>query len=214
MAVSSKTDVELSGELEQIAAAAAERLRALTVGDVEPDADLGRRWVRRRAARSPLACRWPRLRTPSRSARGGRARSWARSFCDAWSTPHAASATPSMSTSRRSFAPGGLASRIATWRLQRRWRMARCARSSPARTRPAASTPRRRRARAGRGSGSSRQTGMGWSMLWAIKRDPPTRQARDRGPRSLSTVAALTAAGARRGSLRRGELTARSRDAD
>ena len=43
MAVSLKTDVELSGELEQIAAAAAERLRGLTAGDVERDADLGRR---------------------------------------------------------------------------------------------------------------------------------------------------------------------------
>lgn len=43
MAVSSKTDVELSVELERIAAAAAERLRALTVGDVERNADLGRR---------------------------------------------------------------------------------------------------------------------------------------------------------------------------
>ena len=43
MAVPSKTDVELSGELEQIATAAAERLRALTVGDVERDTDLGRR---------------------------------------------------------------------------------------------------------------------------------------------------------------------------
>ena len=38
-----KTDVELSGELEQIAAAAAERLRALTEGDVERDTDLRRR---------------------------------------------------------------------------------------------------------------------------------------------------------------------------
>lgn len=43
MAVSLKTDVELSGELEQIAAAAAERLRGLTAGDVERDTDLGRR---------------------------------------------------------------------------------------------------------------------------------------------------------------------------
>lgn len=38
-----KTDVELSGELEQIAAAAADRLRALTAGDVESDANLQRR---------------------------------------------------------------------------------------------------------------------------------------------------------------------------
>jgi hypothetical protein len=38
-----KTDVELSGELEQIAAGAAERLRALTAGDGERDADLQRR---------------------------------------------------------------------------------------------------------------------------------------------------------------------------
>lgn len=38
-----KTDVQLSGELEEIAAAAADRLRALTAGDVERDADLQRR---------------------------------------------------------------------------------------------------------------------------------------------------------------------------
>ncbi len=41
--MSPKVDVELSGELEQIAAAAADRLRALTAGDLERDADLQRR---------------------------------------------------------------------------------------------------------------------------------------------------------------------------
>ena len=43
MAVPPKTDVELSGELEQIAAGAAERRRALTAGDGERDADSQRR---------------------------------------------------------------------------------------------------------------------------------------------------------------------------
>ena len=38
-----KTDLELSGELEQIATAAAERLRAATAGDAERDAELQRR---------------------------------------------------------------------------------------------------------------------------------------------------------------------------
>jgi hypothetical protein len=48
-----KTDVELSGELEQIAAAAADRLRALTAGDRERDADLQRRVAE--AASRPIA---------------------------------------------------------------------------------------------------------------------------------------------------------------
>jgi hypothetical protein len=43
MAARERTDVELSGELEEIATSAAERLRALTGGDVEREADLGRR---------------------------------------------------------------------------------------------------------------------------------------------------------------------------
>ena len=43
MAVRERTDVELSGELEEIATSAAERLRALTGGDVEREADLARR---------------------------------------------------------------------------------------------------------------------------------------------------------------------------
>ena len=43
MAVRERTDVELSGELEEIATSAAERLRALTDGDVEREADLRRR---------------------------------------------------------------------------------------------------------------------------------------------------------------------------
>ncbi|MGA8339777.1 MAG: hypothetical protein WB761_33885 [Solirubrobacteraceae bacterium] len=43
MAVRERTDVELSGELEEIATRAAERLRALTDGDVEREADLQRR---------------------------------------------------------------------------------------------------------------------------------------------------------------------------
>jgi len=38
-----KTDVELSGELEQIASAAAERLRALVAGDAEREVELQRR---------------------------------------------------------------------------------------------------------------------------------------------------------------------------
>jgi len=38
-----KTDVELSGELEQIATAAAERLRALVAGDAEREVELQRR---------------------------------------------------------------------------------------------------------------------------------------------------------------------------
>jgi hypothetical protein len=41
--VPAKTDVQLSGELEQIAVAAADRLRALTAGDLERDANLQRR---------------------------------------------------------------------------------------------------------------------------------------------------------------------------
>lgn len=120
MAVSLKTDVELSGELEQIAAAAAERLRGLTAGDVERDTDLGRR-VGDAASRAIAAgLSLAEIADAERIGKGGRARSWARSFFDGWSAPHAASATPSTSTSRRSSAPGGLASRIATWRLQRR----------------------------------------------------------------------------------------------
>jgi hypothetical protein len=42
-AVRPKTDVELSGELEQIASAAAERLRALVAGDAEREVELQRR---------------------------------------------------------------------------------------------------------------------------------------------------------------------------
>jgi hypothetical protein len=42
-AVRPKTDVELSGELEQIATAAAERLRALAAGDLEREVELQRR---------------------------------------------------------------------------------------------------------------------------------------------------------------------------
>ena len=38
-------------------------------------------WVRQRASALPLGCRWRRSRTPSRSAKRERARSWARSFC-------------------------------------------------------------------------------------------------------------------------------------
>jgi hypothetical protein len=40
MGVPRRTDVELVGELEAIATAAAERLRALSEGDAERDADL------------------------------------------------------------------------------------------------------------------------------------------------------------------------------
>jgi len=43
MAARERTDVELSGELEEIATSAAERLRALTGGDVEREAALRRR---------------------------------------------------------------------------------------------------------------------------------------------------------------------------
>jgi hypothetical protein len=43
MAVRQKSDVELAGELEAIATAAAERLRALSDGDGELEADLRRR---------------------------------------------------------------------------------------------------------------------------------------------------------------------------
>ncbi len=43
MAVRQRIDVELSGELEAVATAAAERLRALIVGDLERDADLQRK---------------------------------------------------------------------------------------------------------------------------------------------------------------------------
>jgi hypothetical protein len=43
MAARERTDVELSGELEEIATSAAERLRALTGGDVEREAELRRR---------------------------------------------------------------------------------------------------------------------------------------------------------------------------
>ena len=43
MAARERTDVELSGELEEIATSAAERLRALTDGDVEREAELRRR---------------------------------------------------------------------------------------------------------------------------------------------------------------------------
>lgn len=42
MAVRLRTDVELPGELEQVASAAAERLRAASAGDVQRDADLQR----------------------------------------------------------------------------------------------------------------------------------------------------------------------------
>jgi hypothetical protein len=42
-AVRPKTDVELSGELEQIATAAGERLRALAAGDLEREVELQRR---------------------------------------------------------------------------------------------------------------------------------------------------------------------------
>ena len=43
MAARERTDVELSGELEEIATSAGERLRALTDGDVEREAELRRR---------------------------------------------------------------------------------------------------------------------------------------------------------------------------
>ena len=43
MALGAKTDVELPGELDAVATAAAERLRAMSGGDLERDADLQRR---------------------------------------------------------------------------------------------------------------------------------------------------------------------------
>jgi hypothetical protein len=43
MALRSKTDMELSGELEAVATAAAERVRAVSGGDLEHDAEMQRR---------------------------------------------------------------------------------------------------------------------------------------------------------------------------
>ena len=54
MAVRQKTDVELAGELEAIATAAADRMRALSDGDVEREADL-RRLVGEAASRAIAA---------------------------------------------------------------------------------------------------------------------------------------------------------------
>ena len=80
-AVRPKTDVELSEELEHIASAAAERLRALVDGDAEREVELQRR-VGEAASRGIAAgLSLARSRTPSRSAKGERARGWACSFC-------------------------------------------------------------------------------------------------------------------------------------
>src|SRR5438105_4676923 len=54
MAVRQKTDVELAGELEAIATAAADRMRALSDGDVERETDL-RRLVGEAASRAIAA---------------------------------------------------------------------------------------------------------------------------------------------------------------
>ena len=182
----------LSGELEQIAAAAAERLRALTAGDVERDADLQRR-VGEAASRAIAAglslaaiadaeqigqAAGARGVGPGASATGGAGR-----------TPQARSGA----RVRRGDRPRGAAwaLRIATWRRQRRWRTARCARSSPARAHGLRrSTPRQPRARPGQSSGQQPADADGVGRCCgASKRDPPTRQARDRRkPTEHSTV--------------------------
>jgi len=172
--VGPKTDVELSGELEQIAAAAAERLRALVAGGAEREVDLQRR-VGEAASRGIAAGLSLAGIADAEQIGHGRAREElgpqllrrveraARRKREAeLEYEEAIALAGRLGLVHRNIAA---AAQVAHGR---------CARSSRARRRPPGSAPRQTRARPRTRLRRSRQTGLRLSMSRLSKRDPPT----------------------------------------
>jgi hypothetical protein len=149
MPVREKSDVELAGELEAIARAAADRLRAQADGDAEREVELQRTVGEAAGSAIAAGLSLAATRMLSGSVSGGRVRSWARRCCDGWSARRGAGARPTASISRRWCGRGALAWRIGTSRPRQGWRTARCARSSRAPRQGRRSTPPRPRPRDG-----------------------------------------------------------------
>jgi hypothetical protein len=209
MAVRPKSDVELSGELDEIAAAAADRLRAVTAGDVDRDAEPRRR-VGEAASRAIGAGLSLAMIADAEQIGQGRARvelgpEVLRRVERAARRKREAEREYEQAVIRAGRL--GLAHRDVAAAAQ--GRTARCVRSSPAPTQPPGSRPRQPRARPGASLGSSRRTCLGSSMLGRSKRDSMTR-SRDRASREARRRWGCECDGERGAGLHPGDLAALS----